>query len=83
MVRQKLILAAVAGHLLLTALHGLVHVAIPVFPTGWTAAFAAVSLYLLPLVGTGLVVGGHHRVGAVILFSVGVASFGFEGTSTS
>lgn len=55
MVRQKLILAAVAGHLLLTALHGLVHVAISVFPTGWTAAFAVVSLYLLPIVGAGLV----------------------------
>ncbi|WP_435124310.1 hypothetical protein [Halobaculum sp. D14] len=79
MVRQTLPLVAVAGHLVLTALHGLVHVAIPILPTGWIAAFAAVSLYGLPLVGAALIVTGHHRVGAIGLFGAGVASFVFEG----
>lgn len=78
--RQQVILAAVAGHLLLTALHGLVHLAIPVFPSGWTAAVSAVSLVLLPLVGAALVVISRHRAGAVILLSAGIASFALEGT---
>lgn len=78
--RQRLVLAAVASHLLLTALHGLVHLAIPVFPNGWTVAFAVVLLYLVPIVGAGLVTGGYQRVGAAVLLSAGVASFVFEGT---
>lgn len=77
--RQKLLFAAVVGHLFLTALHGLVHVAIPVFPNGWIAAFAMVSLYILPVVGAGLVVRGYQGAGAAILFCAGIASFAFEG----
>lgn len=78
--RQNLVLIAVGGHLLLTVLHALVHVTIPVIPTGWIAAFATVSLYLLPLVGVSLVVRGHRRVGGAVLFTAGIASFVFEGT---
>lgn len=77
--RQKLMLAAVAGHLLLTVLHALVHAAIPVMPTGWTAAFAMVSLYMLPVAGVGLVMSGHQRIGCAVLLIAGIASFGFEG----
>lgn len=77
--RRKLLLGAVAGHLLLTALHGAVHATIPVVPTGLTAAVAVVALYLLPIVGTGLSVRGRPRAGAVVLLSAGVASFVFEG----
>lgn len=79
--RKKLILVAVAGHLLLTGLHGLVHGAIPAIPTGWTAAFAIVSLFLLPVAGAGLVMTGHHRIGGAVLFIAGIASFGFEGAA--
>lgn len=78
--RQKLILTAVGSHLLLTVLHGLVHVAIPVIPNGWIAAFAIVSLYLLPVAGTGLAVSGHQQVGAAVLLTAGIASFVFEGS---
>lgn len=77
--RQTLIPVAVGGHLLLTGLHGLVHAAIPVLPTGWIAAFATVSLYVLPVVGAGLAVRGQRRVGGAVLLAAGVASFLFEG----
>lgn len=77
--RQRLVLAVVGGHLLLTVLHALVHVAVPVVPDGRVAAFATVSLYLLPVAGAGLVVGGRRRGGAVVLFATGIASFAFEG----
>lgn len=79
MSRQKFILGAVTGHLLLTGLHGVVHAAIPVIPKGGTAAFATVSLFLLPVGGAGLVMSGHQRIGGVALLIAGVASFGFEG----
>lgn len=71
----------VASHLLLTGLHGLVHGAIPVIPAGWTAAFAMVSLFVLPVTGAGLVLIGHHRIGGAVLFIAGIASFGFEGAA--
>lgn len=77
--RQKLILATVTGHLLLTGLHGVVHATIPVIPTGWTAAFATVSLFLFPVAGAALVMSGHQRIGGVALLIAGIASFGFEG----
>lgn len=67
--RQHLVLAAVADHLLLTALHGLLHLAIPVIPNGWTAAFAVAVLYLFPVVGVGLVVADYEQVGAAVLLS--------------
>lgn len=77
--RQKLVLTAVGSHLLLTALHALVHAAVPVIPNGWIAAFATVSLYLLPVAGASLVVSGHRRVGAAVLLTSGIGSFVFEG----
>jgi hypothetical protein len=77
--RQNLILAAVIGHLLLTSIHGLVHAAVPVFPTGRNAAFAVVFLYVLPVLGAGLVVYGRRGMGATLLFSAGLASLIFEG----
>jgi hypothetical protein len=40
---------------------------------------AAVVLYLIPVLGTGLVVSGYRRVGAVVLLSDGLAAFAFEG----
>ncbi|MFA1612511.1 hypothetical protein [Halobellus rubicundus] len=80
MERRTLVFTAVAGHLLLTALHGFVHVAIPVFPNGRTAVVAVVALYVLPVVGAGLVARSHHRVGAAVLFGAGVVSLAFEGT---
>lgn len=67
------------GHLLLTALHGLVHAAIPVVPGGWTAAFATVSLYLLPVAGAGLAGSGRRRAAAAVLCTAGAASFVLEG----
>jgi len=80
MVRRKLLLGTVVGHLLLTALHGLVHGAIPMFPTGWQAVLAGVLLYLFPVTGVGLVVAGYRRVGTAVLFCAGFAGFAFEGT---
>jgi hypothetical protein len=77
--RQKLILAAVAGHLVLTVLHALVHAAIPVIPAGWTAAVATVTLYGLPVAGVGLVMSGRHRIGGAVLLIAGIGSVGFEG----
>lgn len=77
--RQKLILAAVAGHLVLTVLHALVHAAIPVVPPGWTAAIATVTLYGLPVAGVGLVMSGRHRIGGAVLLIAGIISVGFEG----
>lgn len=74
-----LILVVVAGHLLLTVLHALVHAAIPVIPTGWTAAFAVVALYLLPVAGVGLAMRGRHRLAGAALLVAGIASAGFEG----
>lgn len=40
---------------------------------------AGVVLYLLPVVGAGLVVSGRHRVGTGVVFVAGVAGFAFEG----
>lgn len=80
MERQTRILAAVASHLLLTTLHGLVHVDIPIIPNGRTMAFATVSLYLLPVAGADFAVSGHPRVGGAVLLSAGIASFVFEVT---
>lgn len=77
--RQNLVLAAVASHLLLAVLHGLVHGAIPVIPTGWTAAFAIVSLYFIPVAGASLAVSGHRRVGAAVLLTAGIVNFAFDG----
>ena len=77
--RRTLILATVSGHILLTVLHALVHAAIPVIPDGEVAAFATVSLYLLPVAGAGLAVSGYRRVGGAALFTAGIASFAFEG----
>ncbi|MFT4891463.1 MAG: hypothetical protein ACI9YT_002395 [Halobacteriales archaeon] len=79
--RQTLVLAAVASHLLLTVGHGIVHAAIPVIPTGWTAVFATVSLYLLPVAGAALVMSGHQRIGGAVLLAAGIDSFVFEGAS--
>lgn len=78
--RRTLVLVALAVHVLLTVLHALVHVAIPVIPHDHVAAFATVSLYLLPAAGAGLAVRGYRRVGGAALFVGGVASFVFEGT---
>lgn len=78
--RRRLLLGLVVGHLLLTVLHGLVHAAIPMFPTGWRAVLAGVLLYLLPVTGAGLVMIGYRRVGAAVLFCAGFAGFAFEGT---
>lgn len=78
--RQNLVLIAVGSHLLLTILHALVHVAIPIIPNGWIAAFATVSLYLLPVAGAILFVSGHRGLGAAVLFTAGIGSFVFEGT---
>jgi len=77
--RQRLVLTAVGSHLLLTALHAVVHAAIPVVPGGAVAAFATVSLYLLPVAGAGLAVTGHRRAGGAVLLAAGIASFAFEG----
>jgi len=79
MERQRLALSLVALHLLLTVLHGVVHAAVPLYPVGWKAMVAAVVLYLLPVLGAGLVVNGYRRVGAVFLVSAGLAGFVFEG----
>jgi len=79
MERRRLLLIAVVGHLLLTALHGVAHAAIPVYPDGGKATVAAVVLYLLPVLGLGLVVGGYRRVGPVFLLGAGLAGFAFEG----
>lgn len=78
--RANRVLAAVGGHLLLTVLHGLVHVAIPVIPPGLVAAVATVSLYILPVAGAALVVGGYQRGGCAVLLTAGIASLVFEGT---
>lgn len=81
MEQQKLLLAAVVGNLLLTALHGLVHAAIPIFPTSWRAVLAGVLLYLLPVTGVGLAMSGYRRAGAAVLLGAGVGGFAFEGAS--
>jgi hypothetical protein len=78
--RRTLILTTVGGHILLTVLHALVHVAIPVIPDGGIAAFATVSLYVLPVAGAGLAVSDYRRVGGAALFTAGIASFVFEGS---
>lgn len=80
MVRQKLLLGAVALHLVLTTSHGLVHAVIPVILTGWVAAAATISVYLLPIAGAGLVVRDHHRIGSLALVTAGIAGVVFEGT---
>lgn len=77
--RQRRVLAAVAGHLLLTALHGVVHAAIPVVPAGLTFAFAFGSLYVLPVAGAVLSMRGRSLASAAVLFGAGVAGFAFEG----
>lgn len=79
MMRERVVLAAVVAHLVLTVLHGVVHAAIPVFPTGRVALFAALSLYLLPVGGAGLVMGGYRRIGALVLLGAGLVGFGLEG----
>jgi hypothetical protein len=78
--RRTLILTTVGGHILLTVLHALVHVAIPVIPDGEVAAFATVSLYVLPVAGAGLAMSDYRRVGGAALFTTGIASFVFEGS---
>ena len=77
--RRSLILAVVFGHLLLTSIHGMVHAVVPVFPTGRNAALAAVFLYILPVLGAGLVIYGRRVIGTTLLLSAGIAGLTFEG----
>lgn len=77
--RRSLILAAVIGHLLLTSIHGMVHAVVPVFPTGRNAALAAIFLYILPVLGAGLVIYGRQSIGTIFLLSAGIAGLTFEG----
>lgn len=73
------LLTAVGGHLLLTILHGIVHAIISVFLAGWKMTLAAVLLFLLPVLGLGLVLRGYRWVGALCLLGAGLGGFAFEG----
>ena len=79
MKRRNLILLAVATHLLLTTIHGLIHLAIPIFLSGWIIAFSIGSLYILPLIGAGLVVTNYPRIGGTVLITAGIITLVFEG----
>lgn len=57
----------------------MVHAAVPVFPTGRNAVLAAVFLYILPILGAGLVIYGRRGIGATLLLSTGIAGLTFEG----
>jgi hypothetical protein len=80
MVRRTVVLAAVVSHIVLTALHGLVHATIPVVVAGWKLALATVVVFVLPVTGTWVFLRSSNRVGALLLLGAGLAAFVFEGT---
>lgn len=59
--------AGVIAHVLLSLLHGVAHLTIPVAVRDWQYGYAAVVIVIAPLVGAGLVAKGRTGTGAWLL----------------
>lgn len=81
MTPRRWLLVAVAGHVLLTALHGVVHLVVPVHVQDWQYGYAVVVAVLVPAGGAALVARDSTAAGAVVLALSGVAALAFEGVA--
>lgn len=69
---------AVFVHLAFVAIHGLVHLVIPVHLGLWQGVYAIAVILIAPLVGAGLAERGHLGLGAWVILCAGVGAFLFE-----
>lgn len=65
-------------HVAASAVHGLVHLAIPVHVHGWQYGYAVAVVVAAPVVGVALLVRGRDTAGATLLLLSGVAALAFE-----
>jgi hypothetical protein len=66
-------------HVALTALHGLVHLAVPVHLHRWQYWYAGAVILTAPLLGVALVGRDRGELGAALLLLSGTAALAFEG----
>ncbi|PSP90344.1 hypothetical protein BRC87_06000 [Halobacteriales archaeon QS_4_66_20] len=76
---RSLLVAVVAGHVVLSGVHGMAHATIPVAVPGWQYGYAAVVIFVAPVAGAALVVRNRPVLGGWLLVVSGLAALGFEG----
>lgn len=78
---RTLLVGVIAAHVAISAIHGVVHLVIPVHVHSWQYGYAGVVILLVPLVG-GLRIGRGGTAATVWLVLLsGIGALAFEGIS--
>lgn len=79
MTRLRALLIGITGHLLLSLVHGVVHLTVPVTIHGWQYGYTVVVVVLAPIFGVLLISRDRPIAGGLLVVISGIAAFTFEG----